>query len=89
MLLSAGVIHTSVTETKGAILMQNQLENYAKTEEAKVEELTKALADSGAKVFLSGAAVGDLALHVCKHCKNDSGKSYPHSTGTVHPVAQK
>jgi T-complex protein 1 subunit theta len=47
-----------------------QLENYAKTEEAKVEELIKAVADSGAKVIVSGAAVGNMALHFCEHYKS-------------------
>ncbi|KAF8398609.1 hypothetical protein HHK36_017540 [Tetracentron sinense] len=45
------------------------LENYAKTEEAKVEELIKAVADSGAKVIVSGAAVGEMALHFCERYK--------------------
>lgn len=56
--------------TDKCVLYILKLENYAKTEEAKVEELTKALADTGAEVFMSGAAVGDLALHICKHCKD-------------------
>lgn len=47
----------------------SQLENYAKTEEAKVEELIKAVADSGAKVVVSGAAVGEMALHFCERYK--------------------
>ena len=51
------------------IHMPLQLENYAKTEEAKVEELIKAVADSGAKVIVSGAAVGDMALHFCERYK--------------------
>lgn len=46
-----------------------QLENYAKTEEAKVEELIKAVADSGAKVIVSGGAVGEMALHFCERYK--------------------
>lgn len=46
-----------------------QLENYAKTEEAKVEELIKAVADSGAKVIVSGAAIGEMALHFCERYK--------------------
>ena len=46
-----------------------QLENYARTEEAKVEELIKAAADSGAKVIVSGGAVGDMALHFCERYK--------------------
>ncbi|KAK4392373.1 T-complex protein 1 subunit theta [Sesamum angolense] len=61
----AGGVDTTATETKGTVLIHNaeQLENYAKTEEAKVEELIKAVADSGAKVIVSGAAVGEMALH--------------------------
>ncbi|CAL5382130.1 unnamed protein product [Camellia sinensis] len=62
-----GGVDTSATETKGTVLIHSaeQLENYAKTEEAKVEELIKAVADSGAKVIVSGAAVGEMALHFC------------------------
>ncbi|CAM8887004.1 unnamed protein product [Rhodiola kirilowii] len=64
-------VDTSATETKGTVLIHNaeQLENYAKTEEAKVEELIKAVADSGAKVIVSGAAVGEMALHFCERYK--------------------
>ncbi|XP_062086305.1 T-complex protein 1 subunit theta-like [Humulus lupulus] len=63
-----GGVDTSATETKGTVLIHSadQLENYAKTEEAKVEELIKAVADSGAKVIVSGAAVGEMALHFFK-----------------------
>lgn len=52
-----------------------QLENYAKTEEAKVEELIKSVAESGAKVIVSGAAVGEMALHFCERYKY----KFPHS----------
>jgi T-complex protein 1 subunit theta len=45
------------------------LENYAKTEEAKIEELIKAVTDSGAKVIVSGAAVGEMALHFWERYK--------------------
>lgn len=67
----AGGVDTSATETKGTVLIHSaeQLENYAKTEEAKVEELIKAVADSGAKVIVSGAAVGEMALHFCERYK--------------------
>lgn len=66
-----GGVDTSATETKGTVLIRNaeQLEQYAKTEEAKVEELIKAVADSGAKVVVSGAAVGEMALHFCERYK--------------------
>ncbi|VAI41126.1 unnamed protein product [Triticum turgidum subsp. durum] len=67
----AGGVDTSATETKGTVLIHSaeHLENYAKTEEAKVEELIKSVADSGAKVIVSGAAVGDMALHFCERYK--------------------
>lgn len=67
----AGGVDTSATDTKGTVLIHNaeQLENYAKTEEAKVEELIKAVAESGAKVVVSGAAVGEMALHFCERYK--------------------
>lgn len=51
--------------------MPLQLENYAKTEEAKVEELIRAVAESGAKVIVSGAAIGEMALHFCERYKCD------------------
>ncbi|WCJ30908.1 T-complex protein 1 subunit theta [Euphorbia peplus] len=67
----AGGVDSSATETKGTVLIHSaeQLENYAKTEEAKIEELIKAVADSGAKVIVSGAAVGEMALHFCERYK--------------------
>ncbi|KAL9269634.1 T-complex protein 1 subunit theta-like protein, partial [Drosera capensis] len=67
----AGGVDTSATETKGTVLIHSaeQLETYAKTEEAKVEELIKAVAESGAKVIVSGGAVGEMALHFCERYK--------------------
>ncbi|KAH1084114.1 hypothetical protein J1N35_023875 [Gossypium stocksii] len=64
-------VDSTATETKGTVLIHSaeQLENYAKTEEAKVEELIKAVADSGAKVIVSGGAVGEMALHFCERYK--------------------
>ncbi|XP_047338127.1 T-complex protein 1 subunit theta-like [Impatiens glandulifera] len=64
-------VDTSATETKGTVLIHSaeQLENYAKTEEAKVEELIKGVAEAGAKVIVSGAAVGEMALHFCERYK--------------------
>lgn len=56
-----------------------QLENYAKTEEAKVEELIKAVADSGAQVIVSGgASVGEMALHFCERYKYDLNSLISH-----------
>ncbi|MBA0860487.1 hypothetical protein Goshw_018078 [Gossypium schwendimanii] len=67
----ASGVDSSATETKGTVLIHSaeQLENYSKTEEAKVEELIKAVADSDAKVIVSGGAVGEMALHFCERYK--------------------
>ncbi|KAJ1398345.1 TCP-1-like chaperonin intermediate domain superfamily [Sesbania bispinosa] len=67
----ASGVDTSATETKGTVLIHSaeQLENYSKSEEAKVEELIKTVADSGAKVIVSGGAVGEMALHFCERYK--------------------
>ncbi|RZC69784.1 hypothetical protein C5167_032932 [Papaver somniferum] len=66
-----GGVDTSATETKGTVLIHSaeQLENYGNTEEAKIEELIKSVADLGAKVIVSGAAVGEMALHFCERYK--------------------
>ncbi|KAI3854408.1 hypothetical protein MKW92_023510, partial [Papaver armeniacum] len=66
-----GGVDTSATETKGTVLIRSaeQLENYGNTEEAIIEELIKSVADSGAKVIVSGAAVGEMALHFCERYK--------------------
>ncbi|THG14540.1 hypothetical protein TEA_011117 [Camellia sinensis var. sinensis] len=65
VVMFVGGVNTSATETKGTVLIHSaeQLENYAKTEDAKVEELIKEIAYSSAKVIVSGAAVGKMALH--------------------------
>eukprot|EP00897_Mesotaenium_endlicherianum_P003475 jgi/Mesen1/3155/ME000184S02226 len=64
-------IDTSATETKGTVLIENaeQLQGYARSEEAKVEELIRAVAESGATVVVSGQSVGEMALHFCERYK--------------------
>jgi T-complex protein 1 subunit theta len=61
----AQAVDTAGTETKGVVLIKSakELEGYAKGEEAKVEEVIRAIAESGAKVIVSGASFGDMALH--------------------------
>ncbi|KAE9466003.1 hypothetical protein C3L33_02088, partial [Rhododendron williamsianum] len=72
----SGGVDTSATETKGTMQIHSaeQLEKYSKTEAAKVEELIKAVAESGAKVIVSGGAVGEMALHFCERYKYSSLK---------------
>eukprot|EP00245_Coleochaete_scutata_P002966 TRINITY_DN14219_c0_g1_i1.p1 TRINITY_DN14219_c0_g1~~TRINITY_DN14219_c0_g1_i1.p1 ORF type:complete len:545 (+),score=124.80 TRINITY_DN14219_c0_g1_i1:157-1791(+) len=66
-----GGVDTVSTETKGTVLIESaeELENYSKSEEAKVEELIKGVADSGANVIVSGGTVGEMALHFCERYK--------------------
>ncbi|GJU62459.1 T-complex protein 1 subunit theta [Tanacetum coccineum] len=62
VLVIAGGVDTTATETN----LIHKLGNYAKTEEAKVEELIK---ETGAKVIVSAAGVGQMALQFCNHNK--------------------
>lgn len=58
-------VDTSSTETKGTVLIRNaeELENYSKGEETRIEEIIKDIADSGAKVVVGHQAFGEMALH--------------------------
>ncbi|KAI5386936.1 hypothetical protein KIW84_073179 [Lathyrus oleraceus] len=85
----AGGVDTSATETKGAVLIHSaeQLENYSKTEEAKVEELIKVVVDSGAKMVVSGGAVGEMALHFCERYKLMLSQPNPDDLGYVDSIS--
>jgi T-complex protein 1 subunit theta len=56
---------TAGTETKGTVLIKSadELLNYAKTEEARMEEIVKGVAAAGVGVVASGMAIGEMALH--------------------------
>lgn len=58
-------IDTSSTETKGTVLIQDakELTEYSRSEENKLGQLIQAVADSGAKVVVAGAAIGEMAMH--------------------------
>ena len=58
-------IEASATEAKGTVLMKNadDLKNYNKSEEKKMEEIIKSIADSGVKVCVSGGTVSEMAMH--------------------------
>mmetsp|Transcript_9099 Transcript_9099/g.15863 ORF Transcript_9099/g.15863 Transcript_9099/m.15863 type:complete len:543 (+) Transcript_9099:118-1746(+) len=58
-------VDTSSTDTKGTVLIKSaeELENYAKTEENKLEEYIKGIADMGVKLVISGSSVGEMAMH--------------------------
>ena len=58
-------LDTSSTETKGTVLIRNaaELEGYAVGEEARVEAAVKGIADTGARVVVTGQTVGEMALH--------------------------
>ena len=56
---------TNQTETKGTVLIKTaaELTDFSRGEECQLEAQIKAIADSGAKVVVSGGKIGDLALH--------------------------
>ncbi|KAL2218260.1 putative t-complex protein 1 theta subunit [Thermoascus aurantiacus ATCC 26904] len=58
-------IDISQTETKGTVLLHNAQEmlNFSKGEEERLEAAIKELYDSGLRVIVAGATVGELALH--------------------------
>lgn len=58
-------IEASSTEAKGTVLMKNadDLKNYNKSEEKKMEEIVKGIADAGIKVCVAGGTVSEMALH--------------------------
>lgn len=58
-------IDISQTETKGTVLLHNSKEllDFTKGEEAQMENIVKELHDSGLRVVVAGATVGELALH--------------------------
>ncbi|KAL7528152.1 hypothetical protein ACHAXR_002291 [Thalassiosira sp. AJA248-18] len=58
-------MEASATEAKGTVLMKNadDLKNYNKSEEKKMEEIVKGIADSGVKVCVAGGTVSEMALH--------------------------
>jgi len=53
------------TEAKGTVLMNNadDLKGYNKSEEVKMEEIIKSIADTGTKVVVTGGTVSEMAMH--------------------------
>lgn len=58
-------IDSSQTETKGTVLLKNAQEmlDFTKGEEQQLEAIIKEIYDSGIRVVVAGATVGELALH--------------------------
>jgi len=58
-------IEATSTEAKGTVLLKNadELKNYNKSEERKMEEIIEGIAASGAKVVIANGSISELALH--------------------------
>ncbi|KAJ3391827.1 T-complex protein 1 subunit theta [Lobulomyces angularis] len=58
-------LDVQTTETKGTVLIKNAQDmlNFSSGEEKNLEDLIKAIADTGVKVVVSGSGIGELALH--------------------------
>jgi len=61
----ASGIELQGTETKGTVLLENaeQLLNYTKGEEQRMEEFIKGVKDAGVDVVISGGAINEIAIH--------------------------
>jgi T-complex protein 1 subunit theta len=61
----ASGIELQGTETKGTVLLENaeQLMNYTKGEEQRMEEFIKGIKDVGVDVVVSGGAISEIAVH--------------------------
>jgi len=61
----ASGIELQGTETKGTVLLESadQLLNYTKGEEQRMEEFIKGVKDAGVEVCVSGGAISEIAVH--------------------------
>lgn len=61
----ASGVEASSTEAKGTVLMKtaDDLKNYNRTEEAKMEDIIQGIAESGVQVIVTGGTISDMALH--------------------------
>jgi len=64
-------IDVAKPETKDQIVIKSaeELLNYTKSEERAMEKVIKEVAESGVKVVVSGASVGEMALHFLERYK--------------------
>lgn len=58
-------IEASATEAKGTVLLKNaeELMNYNKSEEKKMEEIIEGIAATGVKVVLCHGSISEMAMH--------------------------
>lgn len=61
----ASSFEASTTEAKGTVVMKtaDDLMNYNKTEESKMEEIVEGIVQAGIKVVVTGGNLSDMALH--------------------------
>jgi T-complex protein 1 subunit theta len=67
----SGGIDIAKTDTKDTVMLKNadELLNYSKSEEKAIEEIIQKISKSGAKVVVSGGAVGEMAMHFLERHK--------------------
>lgn len=61
----ASGIEMQGTETKGTVMLENaeQLMNYTKGEEHRMDEFISSIKDAGVEVVISGGTISEIALH--------------------------
>jgi len=58
-------IEASATEAKGTVLLKNadELLNYNRSEEKKMEEVIEGIANTGVKVVICNGSISEMAMH--------------------------
>lgn len=58
-------LEAAATEAKGTVLLKNaeELLNYNKSEERKMEELVEGIAATGVKVVICNGSISEMAMH--------------------------
>lgn len=61
----AAGLESQSTETKGTVLLENaeQLQNYTKGEEQRMDDFIKSIKDAGVEVVISGGSISEIAGH--------------------------
>eukprot|EP01118_Nematostelium_gracile_P004350 TRINITY_DN1508_c0_g1_i1.p1 TRINITY_DN1508_c0_g1~~TRINITY_DN1508_c0_g1_i1.p1 ORF type:complete len:539 (+),score=164.83 TRINITY_DN1508_c0_g1_i1:68-1684(+) len=67
----ASGVDLNKTDTKDSVTLKtaDQLLNYSKSEEKAMEEFISKVASTGAKVIISGGAIGEMAMHFIERYK--------------------
>ncbi len=70
---------------QGTVLIKSaeELESYSSSEERKLEEIIRGIADAGTGVVAAGAAIGEMAMHFIEKYKMMAIRRVPVPSGCL------